>query len=423
MAASRSLNKAFVPTADPAHQYVFRSGEYGSMYQYWWRDRTGNYVRYSNAPVDHPDFDPIAGPPMIEPEQPFQEKNPEFYTQEGFKRSMAAPQGVEPIRNSAYHQADPRNIWFEVVQSPNGVQYIYLDADVKENVDLYVQHQLRVADAALPMAREYATQLFTGDHVKDRLTAFMIMLCDQGFYEPEELCEATVGDVEFTDQVVTLLGRRFICDLNLFDFITSLVATRPPTEPLFVWDTMHGKLPIGINYLYGVFASLKLSPKFVLCWNASHLFSRIVNRLALEQVPFEEAEDRAFNELGRTLTTRDDVRYLVDFRLREELMRNYSTGMAKGLTRLSVDDYGVAVIRSDLTSLRQDEQEFSTWLHQTPLHDLTPAELAEVEQTVVDMNTPEEPQPGAEQDAAPPTSPGDGGGEEEAPADPQAVPA
>lgn len=363
-----------MPTTDSSHQYIYKSGEYGSMFQYWYRDMQGNYYRYTNAPVDSPDFDPFLGLPLLDPEQPLPEKNPEFFTPEGYKRSMAVPQGAQPTRNPAYNQNDTANLWFEVVQQGGRPAYIYLDADVKENIDLYVQNQLRVVDASIAKMRQYATELFAGSHIKDRLTGAMIMLIDQGYYEVEELVNATVGDVQFVDQSVILLGRKFLCDLNFFDFMTSLASARSPQEPLFEFDTLHGKTPVGLNYLYSVFASIRTSPKFLLQWNASHLFSRIVNRMAFQQMPIEQVETEAFDELARALTTRDDVRHLVDFKLRVALMRNYASGVVKGLAHLTTDDFGVVVIRSDLTSLRQDEKEFSEWLHAEPMHDTSPAE-------------------------------------------------
>lgn len=411
-----------MPSTDDTHEYVFKSGEYGPMYQFWYRDRSGNYYRYTNAPADHPDFDPYFGQPLMDPEQPLPEKNPEFFTPEGYKLSMAAPQGQEPQQNPAYNQADPRNIWWAVAAQGGKPSYFYLDADVKENLDLYVQHQLRVADAGLGRYRGYATQLFAGKHPKDRITGAFLMLVDQGYYDVEELCNATVGDVEFVDQAVLILGKKFIADLSFYDFITSLVAMRSPAEPLFVYDTKHGKTPVGINYIYSVFASLRVSPKFLLYWNASHLYSRIMNRMAFQQVPAEEIEVAAMDELARTLTTRDDVRHLVDYKIQVALVRNYEqNAMTKSLQHLSSDDFGIAIIRSDLTGLRQDEKEFSEWLHAEPMHDTSPAEeQAIAEELQADMAQQDQPEAQPQQAAPgeqPPKPPGQEGDEKPVPAE------
>lgn len=416
MNLSHKVQKAFgMPNTDSTHQYFYKSGEYGSMYQYWYRDNLGNYYRYTNAPVDHPDFDPFLGQPMMDPEQPLPEKNPEFFTQEGFKRCVAVAPGSTPIRNAAYNQNDERNIWFEVAKAGEVTSYIYLDADVKENIDLYVQHQLRVVDASLPKLRQFGSELFNGKHPKDRLTGAIIMLVDQGFYEVEELANATVGDVQFVDQTVVLLGRKFVCDSAFYDFMTSIVATRAPQDPLFILNTMHGETPIGINYLYSVFSSIRCSPKFLLNWNASHLYSRIVNRMSFQQIPAEEVETAAFDELSRTLTTREDVKYLVDYKLRVALIRNYASGVMKGLAHLVADDFGVAVVRSDLTSLRADEKEFSTWLHNEPMHDTSPAEEQQVNDVLDQQKLDAEAEKPDSGDQPPP--PGEGDEKPEPPSD------
>jgi|688.fasta_scaffold01119_34 hypothetical protein len=416
MNSAANIKKAFgMPSAaDSAHQYIFKSGEYGTLYQYWWRDRLGNYYRYSNAPQESADFDPFLGAPLLDADQPLVEKNPEFFTQEGYKRHMAPPQGAKLSRNSDYNQNSSQNIWFEVFDN-KGTKYIYLDADVKENLDLYVQNQLRIVDAALPKFREHAVTLFNSKYQKDRITGAILILCDQGYYEPEELIAATVGDVEFVDQAVILLGRKFVCDLTFLDFITSLVAHRAPTEPLFQYNTIHGIRPVGINYISSVFYATRVSPKFLLNWNASHLFSRIVNRMAFQMIPADEVEVSAFDELSKVLSTRDDVHHLVDFKVRVALLRNYREQVAdpsvtKSLTRLLVDDFGVAIIRCDLNSLRQDEKEFSDWLQSTPMHDTSPAIEAQVEQELQpqeeeENEQPEQPPPSPEDAEEPPPTP------------------
>lgn len=399
--AENNIKKAFgMPSADGTHQYIFKSGEYGTVFQYWWRDRLGNYYRYSNAAEGTPDFDPFLGAPLLDKDQPLPEKNPTFFTGEGYKRQIAVPEGVNATRNENYRQNDGRNIWFEVFDQ-KGKQYVYLDSDIKENLDLYVQQQLRVVDSGLTKFRAKSSKLFNSDNPKDRITGALLMLCDQGFYDPEELVNATVADIQFVDQTVILLDRKFVCDLKFLDFITSLVAMRGPTEPLFKFKTMHGELPIGINYLNSVFYSLRVSPKYLLNWNASHLFSRIVNRMAFQQISPEDVETLAFDELSRTLSTRDDVRYLVDYKVRVALLRNYAQSVNKSLTRLFVDDFGIAVIRSDLASLRTDEKEFSDWLHAEPLHDLTPEEEEAVMAEQEEAATEEEPEEEEETPASP----------------------
>ena len=200
--AENNIKKAFgMPSADGTHQYIFKSGEYGTVYQYWWRDRLGNYYRYSNAAEGTPDFDPFLGAPLLDKAQPLPEKNPTFFTEEGYKRQIAVPEGITATRNENYRQNDGRNIWFEVFDQ-KGKKYVYLDADIKENLDLYVQQQLRVVDDSLPKFRAKSSKLFDSDNTKDKITGALLILCDQGFYQPEELVNATVADIQFVDQKI-----------------------------------------------------------------------------------------------------------------------------------------------------------------------------------------------------------------------------
>ena len=108
------------------------------------------------------------------------------------------------------------------------------------------------------------------------------------------------------------------------------------------------------------------------------------------------------------MNTVEDVIHLVDYKVKETLLRNYAPfeeelgedlgggepeseeapeeGMEeeepveKSLIRVASDDFGIATVWSDLTSRRPDEQEFSVWLHATPLHDISEEEQIEIEE-------------------------------------------
>ena len=410
MGSSTEVHKAIgLPEdVDPTHTYVFRSGEYGTFYQYWYADRGGTYWKYTNAPEDHEDFDPAAGPPLMDPEQPMPHTDPQFYTPEGFKRHIGVPPEVEPEPNESYNPASPRDIWFEMFQMPTGeVRFVYLDKDVKEDLDLYVQHQLRVADASLSKYRKFAANLFRSAHPRDKITAAILFLVDQGYYQVEELVNAVVADLEFTDQTMVLLGRKLICDDELFDFFTSLTAGRALGENLFMMDGYHGRKPLGTRLVNATFAYLKVSPQFLLYWHATHMFSRIVSHLALQGIPVDKVEDIAFAELARVFTSNGDIRFMVDFRVKEHLLEGYEESFMKSIKYADTDDYGVAQIFSDLVERREDEMQFSVWLHTHPMHDLSPAEEEAIEMMADEaMQDPEE--EGGEEGGPPE----EGGGEE-----------
>jgi len=370
MTSSDNLSKAVtLPEGqDPTHKYVYRSGEYGLFFTYWYKDPAGNYYRYSNAPEDSPDHNPFLGEPIIEQDQPTMTNAPQFFTPEGWKRNVAPPMGVEPVPNPEYSKIEEYKIWFEKYSQNGKERYIYLDADVKENVDLYVQYYLRVADANLTAYRKYSSSLFNQPHLKDKMTGCLLMLIDQGLYSVEELCNAVVADIQFIDRTVKLLEKKLLPDEAVFDFLTSLAGDRDPSDPLFELDTLYGKRPIGVTYMYAVCAGIRVSPKFLHYWHYSHIFSRIVNKLSAFGVPKDDMEDMAFQELAEVLNTGENVRCCVDYRLRDTLLVNYGDTVAKGFNQDTTDNYAVFRISSELVGRAGDELEFSTWLHNTPLH-------------------------------------------------------
>jgi hypothetical protein len=366
---------------DPEHTYVFKTGEYG-LYDYWYRDRGGNYWRYSNAPEDHKDFDPKAGVPLLDSEQPLPHTAPQYFTPEGRKRHVAVPLEVTTEINPSYNPLDTKNVWYETYESPEdgSRRYVYLDSDVRENLDLWIQYQLRVTDAGISRYRQFASNLFNNQHPKDRILGAMLMLVDQGLYEIEDVADALVEDLEFIDETVKFLGRKFVCDPPFLDFLTSMVAGREMSDPLFVVDTAHGRHAFGYHYLYSVYKHLKISPHYLLYWRASQMFARIMNRLAMTtETPPEEIEGRAMSELQRMFGTVENIRYMVDHKVRETLLGNYGAPLKKALTRQESDDYGTLTVWSDLIQRRGDELVFSQWLHAEPLHDITPEEEAEIE--------------------------------------------
>jgi hypothetical protein len=365
------VNKAIMPDmVDPNHFYIFKTGEYG-IYDYWYMDQQGNYWKYTNAPEDHIEFDPHAGVPLLVREQPMPGTSPSFFTPEGRKRHIAVPPDVQTTPNESYNPLDTKDIWYEMYEKDKQVRYVYLDADIRENVDLWVQYQLRIADSSIPRLRKFAVTLFNKTHPKDKIIGAMMMLMDQGLYGLEELIEASVGNVEFIDNTIKLLGRKFICDPVFLDFMTSLIGERDHSAPLFLVDTAKGRDKLGRKHLYSIFHYLKVSPTYLMCWHASHMFSRIVNRLSFEKPELEELEGRAFSELQRIFGTDQDIQYMVDFKVKQTLLNNYKATVAKGLSlpRATSDEYGTLVVFSDLNTRKEDEMEFSEWLHAEPLHD------------------------------------------------------
>ena len=387
---------------DPDHKYVFKTGEYG-IYDYWYRDRAGNYWRYTNAPEDHKDFDKKAGVPLLDKKQPMPHTAPQFFSDVGRKRHSAVPQELFVDINPNYNPLDAKNIWYEVYEDQDGVpRFVYLDSDVRENLDLWVQYQLRVTDAGISKYRQFAVNMFNNPHPKDKIVGAILMLVEQGLYDAESLLEALVEDLEFIDETVKLLGRKFTCDPVFFDFLTSLKARREPSDPLFVVDTVHGRNSLGKHFIFAVFKHLRISPHYIHYWKASQMFSRIMTRLSLTTEPDpEEIEGLAISELQRMFSTRDNIKHMIDHKVREQLLTNYGAPLKKALARQEMDDYGILTIWSDLVARRPDEKEFSAWLHAEPMHDVTPEETAEIAQELDAQQEESEEQKTASSDSGP----------------------
>lgn len=381
--SSEQIEKGMLPSlVDPEHVYVYKSGFYG-IYDFWYIDNFHNYWKYTNAPEDHPDYEPELGVAVKVDDQPMPETNPQFYTADGLKRHIAVPPDVMPEQNEAYNPIDPMNIWYEVYEREGDRRYVYLDSDVRENLDLWVQYQMRVTDSNIPKLRSFAVGKFESEYTKDRVVGAILMLMDQGLYELESLLSATVSDCEFIDTNVKLLGRKFVCDPPFLDFMTSLVGAREPDAPLFLVESYLGEGKVGLKHMASIMNYLKVSPPYLLSWHASQMFSRIANRLAHEDVHPAELEAAAFSELRRAFSTQKDLQHLVDIRLRQHLMNNYEEMFGKSIVPITdADSFSTLLIFSDLMGRKEDELEFSTWLHGQPMHEITPEEQEEVDAEV-----------------------------------------
>ena len=403
---------------DAEHQYIYYTG-FHAVRSYWWIDSTGNYWRYTNAPVGHPDHDVRLGEPLVHPEQPMPHTNPEFFTDDGHKRSQAVGAETPPMRNPAYDPNDPKSLWFEVIHVADLTRYIYLDADLRENLDLWVQYQLRLADAGLLDYRKHAAKLFSSEFPKDKTLGVMLMLVDQALFMPEDLVGMTVSELEFTDQTVRLRKHKLACDAVLYDFFTELVKDRQPDDILFSAESFKGRRPFGYNHIYSVFDMLKVDPNYLIAWHANHIFSRIVHRMSSNGVPKELVEEQACSELAYAMGTSDDVKHLLDIKLVSTLMLHYENdevetapdeapptpapsaapgAVTKSLTPALQDAYAVKIVTTELSERRQDEIEFSVWLHAEPMHDISPEEEQQLDEAVASVVQEDSSQGGEEGD-------------------------
>jgi hypothetical protein len=375
---------------DPAHKFVFRSGEFGMLYSYWYVDQAGNYFKYSNAPIESTNHDPFGGDPMLDPEQKFPHTDPEYFTPDGFRRNMAPPPEAKPLPNAEYSPDDLNNIFNEYYLAPEGdsIRYIYLDKDCKENIDLYIQQQIRLVDAGLVKYRKFASEKFQSQHPRNKSVGCMLMLADQAYFSVDELITAKVGDLELVDDTVILLGRKFKVDAALLDYLSERIIGRSIDDYLFTQETYVGDEPFGPASISSFFNYLKVSCVFLPYWHATHLYSKIVNKYSLLGIAQEEVDVRALLELSRVLNTTEDVKYLVDPQVRNTLSRIYTTqsNLQKSIKVSQSDSFGVAQVFSDLVDRTGDELSFSTWLHSQSLHSEFEGSEAERESELIQID-------------------------------------
>jgi len=367
-----------------------------------YKDNFGNYYKYTNAPKEDPNYDPYAGDAIMLEDQPTMSNSPEYYDPKSMARlTMAIPQDAQDvIENEAYDELEPARIWFKSYTSAAGdSRFVYKETDVIENFDLWAAHTLRLTDSMITPLRRFSVNLFRQENIKDRVMAAILMLADQGMFEPSELVKLTVGDIEFIDKTVKIMGRKFVPDPDFLDFFSSVTSGRKPDESLFVLKTAYGERPIGVRHIYSVLKFLKLNSHALVSWHLSQAYTRIMSRLLANKMSFEDAEAKAFMELSGVLSSVSDVSVWVsgivrttvegNYKLAEEARKDQESAqkkafggaqeerepapteepVEKSITASMSDDFGALPLFSGLSYKVPDEISFSSWLHSVPLHD------------------------------------------------------
>jgi hypothetical protein len=364
------LETLAVNKLDPNHKFAYVGSEFGPIKLYWYKDRANNYWLYSNAPEGHESFDPLMGEPFFNSEQPVPSKYPEYFSPEGLKLNRAVPSGSNFMFNESYDPSDRFNCWYGTVKDEaGGLAYVYLDSDVRENMFLFVQQQIRLVDANLSKLRKFSASLFSGNNNHDKLIGAILILIDQGFFTIEQLLSAKVNDLSIKADYIVLLGKRLVCDTTLFDFLVNLTKGRDVAAPLFVEPTyMSAEYEVPPELLYSIFAYLNVSPKFLPYAKASLVFSQIVHKNLELGVPAETVEGVSDLELSNALFAPISVRSYVNPQLRNTLISKYNKNIAKSFGITKSDSTGVLQLDSTQYKLNEQELEYSQWLHSMPLH-------------------------------------------------------
>lgn len=278
--------------AIPGHFYSGKEGP-DDHPRFNYIDKHGNNIRYTNAPVGHADNISHFGESAPHPGEPLFESNPEFFTPDGRKLSRAPidPNHVE--WNQQYHPDSKRNLWAGRWVNPvsGEHEYTYLDKDIKNNPKLRIYFQNCLVDARLPYFREYVSNLFNSQMLKDQIVAITLALLDQGRYGVEELMTVSPSKVTVMGNLVKFNKRWIMGDYRLITAIESLKSSHHPDSSFFSVPKVKkdGEIDesvlriIGPHYMYNVIDGHGMSLEGLFTYHATHTFSREVERLLARQ--------------------------------------------------------------------------------------------------------------------------------------------
>jgi hypothetical protein len=245
-----------------------------------------------------------------------------------------------------------------------------------------MQQLIRTTGSRLKPFRTTVADLLESIDTKDRVIGVALMLCDQGFFSPEQVCSLVASDVVILDNSLTIAGRKFVVDEAVGNLIRSLCMSSQPSDPLFQTSTSMGPVALGTGVLGAYFSYLKMSPNGLLLWHVSNLYSKLFNTYSRLGLPYLDLDLQTLERVRLAVGSDDDIEGWVLPQIREFLAQSYSASTSKGLSVAMQDEFGVPVLRSDFRSLNGDELEFSMWLRTQPMHYPNPEQAALVEQTL-----------------------------------------
>lgn len=384
----------------PNHNYQMREGD-DDHPRYWYLDEIGNYVRYTNAPDGHPEASKLYGPPDIHPSEPVFDSQSEYFTPDGMKLDRAPHESAE--WNTAYNKYDVNNLWAARWLDPvsGSFSYSYVDADIRRLPKLNINRENALFDARIPALRQYVSSLYNSINLKDQMTAVFLSLLDQGRMRVSELCSLTAYQIVIEGTLITIGLRRIIADYRLQQALSFLIQNSNPMMPLFAvpqqqqdgtYDPTVSRL-IGVHYITNVLELQGVNLNAIQTYHATMTFSREVNRLlSAGQYTWDEIKNQAVMsvalEWGHDLVGAVDAPYalqmieqtLIDPVVLNTLFQNASQSGTLAPVPMGAPTYpkvAVPIVSLALTDRTEEEMEFSTWLHQMPLHEqLTMDELA-----------------------------------------------
>ena len=169
------------------YEYLRREGLPGG-YKYFYKEPgTGNIIRGTNAPVDHPHHDASLGVSQKHPREPDPVKDPQYFDpRNGRKLHRAAPEHAEWNKN--YGLERPLSAW--VAKWPKAdpntpdPEYAYYHSDQEGREDLKFHVSNRHFAVQLPKVRKLYSTLMKSKEFSSRVLGLMISLLDQVYMRP-----------------------------------------------------------------------------------------------------------------------------------------------------------------------------------------------------------------------------------------------
>jgi hypothetical protein len=381
-----SMSKAY-PPVNP-YTYMYKEG-LPDHSKYMYMDSQGNYVKHTNAPEGHPDYDSTATKPGLDPSEPEFTKNPEYFTPDGRKLTRTPYPGIPVEWNQSYYPGDPNNMWAARWVNPvtGAREYSYIESDIINQQKLKIFYQNAVFDSVLPRFRAYTSALFHSPQLKDHLIGLALLLLDQGKFRLADLDSISSQDIEISGDLVRF-GDRIICaDAKVKQAILAQMM-RTPTGPFLQVPTIDatGKpnatkiRRIGGHTLIRMCENLGVSIEALQTYHATHKYAQSVQRLlTLENLAAEVAHRVALlevaQEMGNNLenTSPDQVNMalklvqdtMIDPVVFEAIMTSaVESNLSGGAPSVGTTSYtATPMVTADLIDRTSAETEFSRWTH------------------------------------------------------------
>ena len=217
--------------------YVGQAGSLGAQ-RYMYETGNGNIVHGTNAPEDHDDHVPGLGPPVVHPNEPTPDTNPEMFDAEGRKLDRPVPQDAED--NPEYNpDKTTGNSWAKRFSDPEtgDTNYAYYHRDQVLDPKMQNNLSLKYVDAQLPKIRTWYQSLIADADPQQQAVGLFVALADQGHVAPGDLESLAVKDVRVSDNTATFATSagqvQVALDGPTSGVLEQLMEGKAPEQPLF----------------------------------------------------------------------------------------------------------------------------------------------------------------------------------------------